>query len=183
MSDIITLGIVNVPDSSLANKFLFKRLENNGNHDMNIDGSSTNVEFTYTSPVNKDTFITQITFIIRYNDINIPDNVLRSQLSFAGMDNGLTNGILINVLDANNNVMLNLSSVMPIKRNLDFALLSSSNINIDLNNDVILINWKLTDAGSKLLLEENQTLKVTIQDNLSSLLFFNTMIQGTIFNE
>lgn len=164
-------------EPSLARNFLFKRLQNDGSYDMNIDASTVSKEFIYKSPIDKDSFITRINFIIGYDKIKKP-----TSHTFADLDQSLHNGILVEVLNCDNIMVLDVLDNTTIKENIDFALMCGIDFSINTFFNTMIISWSLISNGGLLLLEENETIRITIRDDLSSLVKFQAIVQGTIFN-
>lgn len=172
------IGKANTLVSADPDELLYTCLVNSGNFDMNIEASGVGtggVEFTYECPNNQITYITRVNFAMLDGGIGISD--------FAGITNGLASGLIVDVLDSDDAVLVDYLDGATIKQNIDFGLLAGVDIGISPGTDGLLVRWSLFRCGAQLKLTEGQKLRITVQDDLSSLEKFNAMIQGTIFNE
>lgn len=143
-----------------------RRIENGGSSDMAVDGSSTPVEFKIAPGAGEEFFLDHIGLIIRDNGNLNPDNF--------GALTALTNGVLVEFkIDGTD------QTVFTIKENWEVALHFSTGGNMVgesngfLNDKNIFAgNIALTAKDITLNGDDNDELKVTIQDNLTGLTFF-----------
>ena len=154
-------------------KLIFKRLSAGGSADMAVDGSSTAVKFKWTSPVGKAAEIMRINFVIVDGGIGYGE--------FGGLGSALTNGLLVQVFDVNDNELVDFLDGNPIKTNEQFGYLAGADA-ISLpaaGDDSFHVRWTLSKAANQsIALDAGDYIQVTVRDNLSALSDFGAMIQG-----
>lgn len=145
--------------------------------EMNVNGSIANPQiFEFVVPsgaVFKRLEVFRIDLFILDNNLTWEGFGGRSQLS---------NGLLIQALDDQNNIQHNFDTdVQPIRRNSDFVSLAGNNVNFSEapGLDLLTVEWYLFRTGSSFSLWPNWSFRITVQDDLTSLNRFRSMIQGT----
>ena len=171
------LGSTNALASADPSELLFSNVASSGSIAMNVDASGIlgGSDFFYTCPANQTVHISRINFIILDASILLTD--------FGGIANGLPSGVLINVLDDDNTIILDFLDGESIQQNVDFGLLAGVDTQISTGTDGLFVRWSLFKTGANLKLTAGQSIRISIRDDLSSLEKFNAMIQGTVFNE
>lgn len=144
--------------------------------EMNIDGSSTPVEFTHAVLNDYYLLLHRICFVI------ISSGAVNAD-KFGDIRDGLNNGCLLSV-ERKGKIIKDLFAGQPIKRNGEWA----SFVGIDVENlagdEGIGIRWTFTrSAGFPIRLHPNDILRMTIQDDLTSLVIFRTMIHGLLVSK
>lgn len=145
-------------------------LRDNGNKDLNVNGSITPVEFSAGPPAGKKWFIARMIIVMEDNSMNWK--------KFAGISGGLTNGLDIEYSEGG--VMKDLLDGEPIKTNLDF-IEQCYDTEIDSENtDIIRVRWTFSKSGTFLQMNNTHADKMLIRvnDNLSSVDYFHVRIQG-----
>ncbi|HUU95519.1 MAG TPA: hypothetical protein VM487_07250 [Phycisphaerae bacterium] len=94
----------------------------------------------------------------------------------------LTNGLLIELTDANGDVVQNWETdAAPIKRHVQFASLAGPDIVPDAGAGVSAYGMRWTfskGTGRPLLVEPGGTFRISVRDNCSAILEWRTSIQG-----
>lgn len=148
----------------------------NDSIEMNIDGSSTPVEFTYTVLNDYYLLLHRICFVI------ISSGAVNAD-EFGGIKDGLDNGVLLSV-ERKGNIIKDLFAGQPIKRNAEWASFAGVDVSNLAGDEGIVIGWTFTQAaGFPMRLHPNDILRATIQDNLTSLVIFRTMIHGLLVSK
>ncbi|MDB4306312.1 hypothetical protein N9980_01980 [bacterium] len=157
-----------------ADKFLEKFLANASSIDMNVDGSVTPVNFTYTVPANDEAFISRCNIYIQ--------DASPSPILFGGIA-ALTNGLLIEVLDSGLSVIKTFNAQKPTQDNSDFVSLAGVDVRYQSGagaGDDVAIRWTFANhsGGDTLQLRQNETFRVRVRDNLTALTAFRWVLQG-----
>ena len=158
---------------NVKNIFL-EPFKNNDSIDMAVNGSSTAVEFTVTVPAGRTLQWHRTNFIV-------VDGGISAGL-FAGIVGGaLTNGLNIKVVDASGTTVKDFTTNFGnIKTNEEWNLLAGiDGVQQQLAGDDILpVRWTIAKAGFAPDLPAGYQIVVTIQDDLSSIVKFEGMVQG-----
>ena len=140
---------------------------------MNVDGSSSTVDFSYTVPVDGENFISRC--IVYIQDAN-PQPTL-----FGGIT-ALTNGLLVEVLDDQGGVLKTFNDARAIQDNSDFASLGGVDVRYQLGTGVddVVVRWSIDrhTGGDTLQLRAGETFRVRVRDDLSGLTAFRWVLQG-----
>lgn len=163
-------------ETNVVFKFL-KDISNSDSIEMNVNGSITPKFFDYilvdSNPKIKGTWIARINFLTVNNGMTA-DN-------FFGLT-ALTSGITINVLDLSLNSVLDFTDDAPIKKAVDFAVLTGGDqvlFNITGGaDDSSGIRWSLNKVGHPFFLKKGYRIRLTINDDLSALTQFRAKLQG-----
>lgn len=144
---------------------------------MNIDASLSSPEvFEFVVPsgaVFKRLELFQVNLFIVDNNLKWDE--------FGGQPQ-LSNGLLIQAFDDQNNIQHNFDTdVQPIRQNSDFVSLAGNSVKVSEapGLDLLTVEWDLFQTGSSFSLWPNWSFRITVQDNLTSLNLFRSMIQGT----
>ncbi len=115
--------------------------------------------------------------IARIN-IKLTDTGLR--WTFFGGLGALTNGVKIEHLSTAGAVLFDFTDGHPMKINADWSLLAGTDdmIHPAAGPDAIPIRWTLAKAGSAFHLNQGQSLRISVQDDLTGLTTFEAMAQG-----
>lgn len=160
----------------IVNEFL---KDTAGSTNLNVDGSITPVEFTYTVPVYPNAppwVVSGLVFVIADGGI-----VLATK--FAGINGGLANGIVLGLREppgANSSSRI----LFNVKFNLDFALYTNEgSIGLDLNQegtgpDSFTAFISSFPGGYRLLCKPGTQLFLIVQDDLSSIDRFQCVSHG-----
>ncbi len=177
---------VSVIDYAPPQMFIYKHLrwesgplaESGREYDLNTDSSLSEATiFEYEVPEGQTVDLTRLNFIITGWGAIHPNN-------FAGIEGGLTNGSLLQIVDIDSNVLLDFNDGVPIKTNDQFAKLSGvDSVAIDVGNgdDWFPIRFTVRKAGKKMRLTEGQRVRWTNLDDLKSIKRFQIMAQGVLF--
>jgi hypothetical protein len=94
----------------------------------------------------------------------------------------LTNGVKIEIVDANGATLQDFTGGRPPKRNADFNYLTGVDTVIELTVglDFVRVRFTIARAGSDMLVVPGNKLRFTIQDDLSAIDEFRAMGQGFI---
>ena len=154
---------------------LFTRLSGpagTAEYDMNTDSDATASIFQYIVPVGQTHLIQRINF--QLVDASV------GALDFGGINGGLTNGLSIGAHNKETGLMIDFLDGMKIKFNTDFSLLAGADIQITelTGEDQLPIRWTIAKAGAPFRLQAQESLRITINDDLSPLDIFRAMVQG-----
>lgn len=133
-----------------------------GSEDMTVNGSVTPVQFEVTSAT-RDVFINRMIGEIKDGGVWAAEDY--------GSLTALTNGVKLEVLDASDNVLLDLLDGDTIKYNAEWnAVCYDAQIVTYGSGDTILVfRWTFAKDGQPLHLAPTERLVMTIQDNLTTL--------------
>ena len=154
-----------------ASQILDSYLDNSSSIDMNIDGSVTPVPFDYVA--------TTDVLIARSNIYIIDANP--TPVQFGGIA-ALTNGLLIQVLDASLNALKTFSAQEPIVSNADFVGLAGTDVSfaIGAGTDSVAVRWTMNrmTGGPGMILRAGHRFRVLVRDDLTGITTFHWTIQG-----
>ncbi len=144
-----------------------------GGHEMNVDGSSTPINFIAQPPSGKKWYIARM--MLTLEDMAI------SHTKFGGLT-PLTNGVDIKVTESG--VERPLAEHL-IKTNSAFYQLAYDVVISSAITDILSMRWTFTKGGTflELLNSTSDNFKVVINDNLTGLSSFQVLIQGYEVNE
>lgn len=162
-------GDVNAEDNPYPGASFIEYLKNGSSSDMNVDGSSTPVEFTISPPSGKIWYVRTISIVIEDDNINFT--------KFGGIAGSLTNGVdfkvkqngLAEVLLAN------------VKRNAEFASFTDELDITSASSDILIAHLKLrqnSGTSFKLVNSNSDYIKAVVNDDLDSLTGFKILIKG-----
>ena len=158
-----------------GNEFLYKFLRNGGASElMSVNGAITPVVFEYVVPEGKDVWIERMN-IMGHNNQIIPDD-------FFGITK-LANGLLIQALDDQDNLLIDFNDGVPIQETIQWSLLAGTDTRINnqgANEDAAVIRWTLSKAGEPLFMRAGYKFRVTVQDDLTTIPHLSMMIQGMV---
>ncbi len=111
-------------------------------------------------------------------NIGIFDNMPTSA-KFGGLAE-LANGCLIQVVDANDNVLVDFTDGEPIKKNADFNYITGIDTVLDVapGVDFVRVRFTIAAAGNDMIIGATQKVRFVIQDDLSGLVDMRCMCQG-----
>lgn len=146
--------------------------------DMNVDGSVAAVNYDYVVPAG-----TQYkTFLFSRINFEIVDTAMQWD-RFGGIIGGLTNGLLLQVLDNVNVIRQDYDTTRrPIMTNADFSPLAGIDnpLTAAAGPDAMPIRFSIFKAGRRMTLFPNWRIRVIVQDDLSAITIFRSMIQGIL---
>ncbi len=152
---------------------IYKYLRNAGSVEMAVDGDDPVIKFDFVSVGESN---------IGHINFEILDGTMRNE-RFAGLAAALTNGILMEVFDTDGTtVLLDFLDGVPIKSNANWTSLTGRDEiqQESAGDDLLPIHFDLIDTGELLNLQDGQIIRVTIQDDLSTLTQFRALVQGHI---
>ena len=155
--------------------FISEHLRDSGSSlDMNVDGSTTPVEFSWTPNGTRTAVIARIIIALQ-EDANFI-------ASGYGAGAALANGILFAHRDADSNDTDLLDGV-PIQRNFQWTELSYDgtlvNFNVSGGNlRSFIVRWTFTNSGEGLFVYPGESLVMTVRDNLTALDGQRALVQG-----
>lgn len=153
---------------------LYKYLrESGGSEDMAVNGSSTPVVFEYEVPAQRALLLEKITLSIENAGIT-PSN-------FGGVS-ALSNGLLIQAVDAENVVLLDYTDSVPIKNLADFLSIGGSGAKLfddSLGVDAMGITIPF---GSLDALKAGEKIRIVVQDNLTGMDQMKAMVHGVLLD-
>lgn len=178
---------VSVIDYALPQNFIYKHLRwvsgpiaKSGNgYDLNTDSSLSEPSiFEYEIPEGQTIDLTRLNFVLTGWGAIHPNN-------FAGIEGGLSNGCLLQIVDIDGSVLLlDFTDGVPITTNDNFAKLAGvDSVAVDVGNgdDWFPVRFTVEKAGKKMRLTEGQRIRWTNRDDLKSITRFQVMAQGVIF--
>ena len=140
--------------------------------DMNVNGLLLPIEFTYTVPLNKDLLLGKITFSLVVNKA--------VQAHKFGTKVALGNGCLISIQEPGAGPLHDLLSAVPIRTNGDWASIAGNRVKELPGSRGMGVTWDVEDSlgGSQLLVPQDYTITMIIQDDLTHLISFRAMVHG-----
>lgn len=150
--------------------------DNQGNINMNVDGSVTPRSFRYTVSDNEHMTLLRLEFVIVDEDIRAT--------RFGGLP-ALTNGVLVSTKNSEGEVQL--GGITPFKMNYEWLLLSG-NVNsiqdylLPNRNDIFQFSWPIYQLGVSLILEPGDYVEVLVRDDLRGLTDFRVIATGRMVN-
>jgi hypothetical protein len=144
--------------------------------EMAVDGT-TPKNFDYTVPAGKRLIVNRCMIVL------IDGNIAYE--NFAGTGAVLTNGLLLQYA-VDGSVFTNWLD-NPIVKTSDFGRLAGTDIgkiqsSVGADPDVSVMRWTLARAGYVPLFEAGTVIRVVVQDNLTSLVSFEWILQGRLFD-
>lgn len=170
----MTLGHSPPIEGIKPDRALVAHLENGGSSDMNVDGT-TPAEFEYTPPSNFDAVVERC--LIHLFDGKIEPS------SFGGIKGGVANGLLIQIIDADDAVAIDFLDGETVTNNGKFSLLAGVDVvfKIGKGDDQLYVRWTLSrDHGAPLLLKLGDRLCVTVQDDIQAISEFRWVVKGRL---
>lgn len=172
-SDPTTLRVVNASDDPLLTQiaentgligrtFFDTYLKNGGSRDVNVDGSSVNVTFSYTVPSSTELYIENIQIIILDGSLDSDD--------YGGIINGLTNGceIYYKVTSGGSNIYVGNTDVDPVQENADYwGIHFRGDINQQPSPNYFRCDLDLRD--SPIVLSATGSINFVVKDNLTTI--------------
>lgn len=163
-------------NTSDAQDFIYKFLKNTaGSADMNVNATSTAQQiFWYGPSTGANTCVNRL--LIMVLDANIEPT------TFGGVAS-LASGVIITAHDTNGTQLLDFSDGKPIANNSQWTYLAGTDAPVldsgaGPGTDRVAVRWTIGRAGSSLNLRAGQSIRFTIQDDLSTLVEFRAMVQG-----
>ncbi len=163
-------GEFELPLPTPSSYFVFKHLVNSaGEFNMAIDVASHYYEYASSSGF--------ITILNRVNTI-ITDATIKPD-KFGGLA-ALSTGILVETFDPNGTKLISWTDSHAIKMNMNFTMLSGSDVTpiTGAGDDSIVIRWTIAKAGAPLLLKAGESIRYTVQDCIGSLTLLMAFAQG-----
>ena len=160
--------------------FLYKMLRNplDDSPEMSVDGSGTAVQFQYVVPSGKDVELHRFLF-------DLVDTAIKYG-QFAGIATELTNGVKIEIIDKDGTtVLLDFTDGHNIKSNSHWMHIAGIDSLIEpaAGDDALPIRFSVYKAngGAGMYLSEGRIIRVTVQDDLTSVSHFECTVQGKIY--
>lgn len=160
-----------------ADEFIYKYLRNGASPDCNVDGSLTPQVFEYVVPAGKHSWLYRIN-CEGHNGSITRDN-------FLGIS-ALTNGLLFQVLDDQDNVLIDFTDGEGIKITTEFSALSGVDTQIDTRGggeDGIAVRWTFERAGEPIFMKAGYKFRMTVRDDLSGISQLRWMLQGILVRD
>ena len=148
-------------------------LYNGVDTEMDVDGSSTAVNFKHVVPANEVHFLEEMVVHLLDGTVNLD--------KFGGLDK-LSNGIVIGFYNSDDELILDPTDGHPITELADFSIFSGSFIEKVVGNvdDVFESTWMVEQSyGGPLRMGEGNYLQFKIQDNLTELTEFHVFVHGS----
>ena len=164
-----------LPVSGRLYRFLDENGNDTGNKNANGDYSGVNnTEFFILCPAGFIYLIHRI--IIHITDVGNPDS------GKYGNNITLTNGINIEVLDSDDNVLEDLTDGFPVKTNADWGRFSYDvqDISFGSGDSSVGCRWSFDKAGDPITLKPGERFAVMLNDDFSGLVEHTFHIQGLI---
>lgn len=147
--------------------------------DMNTDSSVSQTQFDYIVPVITTFKFARINFVLTDN----APGVLEPE-DFAGIVGGLLNGCLFQIVDSDGVAILQEfdTADVPIRTNDDFTPLAGVDAQVTArgSNDQLPIRFSIFKAGAAMRLTARMIIRWINRDDLSSIIKFRAMVQGTL---
>ena len=141
-----------------------------------VDGSATPVLFDYVSPGNLE---------VQALIIRIENSAVLGTDDYGSINGGLTNGILVDILNTHapgtaGTRTRDLLNGVPVKTNAGWSMYASNMNSTTFGATIkdVTLRWLFLGAGKELLLENGDTLRVTIQDDCTPLTTHAFMVKG-----
>lgn len=151
-------------------------LKNGGSSNQAVNGSVTPVNFDYVVAAGDDVYVNRII-------VHLEDNTGIDSGSYGGISPvaALTNGITLNIVRADAAMAdIDLLDGEPVQTNADWAKFcyDVSVSNFGSGNEALTIRWTFAGAGKPIHLFPGDTFRMTIRDDLTSLVAHSANIQG-----
>jgi hypothetical protein len=157
------------------NKFIYKFLtDTGGSSDLSVNATSTAQQVFFWQ---NDT--TTIALISRLNIQMQASGILPTD--FGGISGGLANGLLISARDTNGASLMDFLDGSTIKNNAEFILLAGTDVDRETagpGDDFLGVRWTIDKAGAKMEVKQGQSIRFTVQDDLSTITDFRVKAQG-----
>lgn len=159
--------------SVLPRDMFFRFLKNNGSKDMDVNGSVTPVVFSIEHHRSN-----MVMDIFRVNMVILDAGPAASE--FGGIANGLTNGLVIRIVDSQGNILIDFFDGQTIRNNSDFGLLAGPDwpIVTGAGTDAVSVRWTIAKAGDSVVLNKGDRFEIVVQDDLTPLDSFRVQVQG-----
>jgi len=154
--------------------YRYMRNPDNDAFDMAVNGSVTPVNYRFTCPPNRNTYLSRIL-------INLCTLTTPIGSDFGDIANGLTNGMAWKLHDANGSVMVDLTDGNAIKQNRIFGVLAGPDWSLATaqgGDGAVTVRWTFSKAGRAIKLTPGQYIQTVVQDDLTSLPSAECMLQG-----
>lgn len=171
-SDILN-NISNL-NSKETNNYINRFLENNNDRDMTNNYSSNITDFNFVSS-NKCKIYRMLVYI--------EDNSSMKYEDFGSISNGLINGLRVYYKETSSSNKVYIDGGYPIKTNSDFSKVCYD-VDIKISgtgNNHFSSRWTFEKSGTLIYLDSGGEIGVTLNDDLSSLVQFNIVVQGFNF--
>ncbi len=144
-----------------------------GSMEMAVDGSITPVEFEWK---NEEPIKNAVCARLLWDILDGSPTTTK----FGGIIGGLTNGVLMQLVDAADAVVLDFTDGDPIKQNHQFARMVGTDwaLTIGAGVDAVNVRWSLFKTGKELLVPPGFKLRVTIRDDLTTVDSMSVSMQG-----
>lgn len=147
--------------------------------DMNTNSSANQTWFDYIVPAITTFKFARINFVLTDN----APGTLEPE-DFAGIVGGLPNGCLFQIIDGNGTTILQEfdTADVPIRTNDDFTPLAGVDAQVTArgSNDQLPIRLSIFKAGAAMKLTARMIIRWINRDDLSSIIKFRAMVQGTL---
>lgn len=159
-------------NSVSTDEIFFTKFENNGSSDLSVNGLVTPVDFTLPLPVGSDYLLQCISFVVSTDEAIDPGKFGNVAQLANGLDFSLNDKPPIKFLD--NGDMLIISNTIA------FNVAKITGVAVG----IIFGQWDLTESfgGNTPRIYDN-SLKITINDDLSALPYFRVSVHGVYFED
>lgn len=151
------------------------RINGTGSDLMMVDGSVTPVYFQYIVPAGKRAIVERI-LVTALGPVIRPD-------TFVDIP-AITNGLTIDILDADDNVLLDFLDGEPLRTNFHWAMLCGNDmpmLGVSGNAlDMMPVRWTLGKSGWSTEMYAGEKFSVGIHDDLTTVNYFEMFIQGHV---
>jgi hypothetical protein len=176
---VIELGASEVSAEILTRKKLFRGYltDTQGSNSLNVDGSSTPVQFSVTADVGATRWITGIRYVLHGESLEINTNDFR-RFGMAAIAPGLTNGITIYIEQGGGSTSLFIDPIQSIGDFLPFADDFTNLVNsVDTQKDYLDFEYHF-DIPIVLPLASADRIVTEIRDDLTALALFKAIVRG-----
>jgi len=168
-----------IPPEELANLRLFRGfLENGGSADANVDGSTTSVNFTIESQLNRNLWVTSVRFLFEDRSLEMNTNDFRRFGTATSANTPLTNGLLFQAEQGGESVDL---FADPIGFMGDFFTYADDYLNLlnSVGTQEDFLSFDL-DFEKPVVLAEggSDILRLIVQDDLTAIDKFQVLVRG-----
>ena len=168
-----------IPPEELANLRLFRGfLENGGSADANVDGSTTSVDFTIESSLNRNLWVTSVRFLFEDRSLEMNTNDFRRFGTATAANTALTNGLLFQAEQGGESVNLFADPVVYMG---DFFTYADEYLNLinSVGTQEDFLSFDL-DFEKPVVLAEggSDSLRLVIQDDLTAIDKFQVLVRG-----
>lgn len=152
-------------------------VDSSGSSAMDVNGSVTNQEFALTPPTGRVLYINSIRILLNGTSLEINTNDFR-RFGMAAVAPGLTNGLLVYVVQGDVQTNLFVDPIKTIGQFLDYATDFTNLVNsVGTQEDFLSFDFRF-DVPIVLVPGSNDKIVIMIRDNLTAIDLFKCVARG-----